>query len=227
MKDVKMTKPISTEKESTSPKKLSEYYAKLKGLNQSVAQWIKTHVDTNPVCILTPIFRDYEKYLKEIELKYVKESKSPMVTEKNVEIKLDSKPTEKIPSLNPTEKKQENFIFGGSSSKLQTEGASDSWKSEKSVFGTSSMPTKSIFSSTDKSDNKSTFNVSFNTVGDTNLFLNKSSSIDTKNNEDSPKTEDKTTSGLTFPHTSLSSTVFSFGQSSSTSTASAGFSFGG
>ncbi|XP_005178396.2 nuclear pore complex protein Nup50 [Musca domestica] len=44
-----------------------EYYAKLKGLNQAVSEWIKTHVDKNPLCILTPIFKDYEKYLAELD----------------------------------------------------------------------------------------------------------------------------------------------------------------
>ncbi|XP_061398849.1 nuclear pore complex protein Nup50 [Musca vetustissima] len=51
----------------TTEKSSDEYYAKLKGLNQAVSEWIKTHVDKNPLCILTPIFKDYEKYLAEIE----------------------------------------------------------------------------------------------------------------------------------------------------------------
>lgn len=57
---------LSTEK---SDSKDTEYYANLKGLNESVSNWIKTHVDKNPFCILTPIFKDYEKYLSEIESK--------------------------------------------------------------------------------------------------------------------------------------------------------------
>lgn len=56
-----------TNKTATENSKSSEYYSKLKGLNESVSQWIKTHVDSNPICILTPIFKDYEKYLQEIE----------------------------------------------------------------------------------------------------------------------------------------------------------------
>lgn len=47
--------------------KSTNYYAKLKGLNQAVSAWIKTHVDQNPLCLLTPIFKDYEKYLDEIK----------------------------------------------------------------------------------------------------------------------------------------------------------------
>jgi nuclear pore complex protein Nup50 len=34
-----------------------------------VSQWIKSHVDKNPFCILSPIFRDYERYLAEIDEK--------------------------------------------------------------------------------------------------------------------------------------------------------------
>ncbi len=45
----------------------SKYLQQLKGLNESVAKWIKQHVDGNPYCILSPIFTDYEKHLKEIE----------------------------------------------------------------------------------------------------------------------------------------------------------------
>ena len=53
----------------------SEYYKKLSSLNQAVSEWIKTHVDKNPVCILTPIFKDYEKYLQELEDEKKKDDK--------------------------------------------------------------------------------------------------------------------------------------------------------
>uniref|UniRef100_A0A1A9X3P9 RanBD1 domain-containing protein n=1 Tax=Glossina brevipalpis TaxID=37001 RepID=A0A1A9X3P9_9MUSC len=46
---------------------ISKYHEKLINLNQSVCTWIETHVDTNPLCILSPIFTDYEKLLAEIE----------------------------------------------------------------------------------------------------------------------------------------------------------------
>ena len=36
-------------------------------LNCSVRDWIVKHVNTNPLCDLTPIFKDYEKYLAGIE----------------------------------------------------------------------------------------------------------------------------------------------------------------
>lgn len=54
----------------TKNDKKMKYYSKLKGLNESVSEWINKHVVQTPLCILTPIFKDYEKYLKEIQDEY-------------------------------------------------------------------------------------------------------------------------------------------------------------
>ncbi|NXI13219.1 NUP50 protein, partial [Irena cyanogastra] len=43
------------------------YHKQLAALNCSVRDWIVKHVNTNPLCDLTPIFRDYEQYLANIE----------------------------------------------------------------------------------------------------------------------------------------------------------------
>ncbi|CAH1635289.1 unnamed protein product [Spodoptera littoralis] len=63
---------IQSEKKADDTKndKKMKYYSKLKGLNESVSEWINKHVVQTPLCILTPIFKDYEKYLKEIEDEY-------------------------------------------------------------------------------------------------------------------------------------------------------------
>ncbi|XP_064634605.1 nuclear pore complex protein Nup50-like isoform X2 [Lineus longissimus] len=66
----------------------SKYFTQLKGLNENVAAWIKKHVDSNPYCILTPIFKDYEKHLAGIE-KLNRDVSTP-VTAPKVEQKLDS-----------------------------------------------------------------------------------------------------------------------------------------
>lgn len=58
------------EKGEVNNQKKMLYYTKLKGLNESVSDWIKSHVEKTPLCILTPIFNDYEKYLKEIMQEY-------------------------------------------------------------------------------------------------------------------------------------------------------------
>lgn len=47
--------------------KSNDYYSKLKGLNESVSNWIKKHVDANPLINLQPIFKDYERYFNELE----------------------------------------------------------------------------------------------------------------------------------------------------------------
>ena len=44
-----------------------QYLTSLKNLNESVTKWIKSHVEKNPFCILTPIFTDYEQHLKTLE----------------------------------------------------------------------------------------------------------------------------------------------------------------
>ena len=47
----------------------SEYWKQLQSLNIGVSQWISSHVEKNPHVDLTPIFRDYEKHLKTIDMK--------------------------------------------------------------------------------------------------------------------------------------------------------------
>ncbi|XP_077287410.1 nuclear pore complex protein Nup50 [Arctopsyche grandis] len=56
---------LSADKQFT--KKNDEYYVNLKNLNISVSEWIKSHVDKNPYCILTPVFDDYINHLKELD----------------------------------------------------------------------------------------------------------------------------------------------------------------
>ena len=51
---------------SNGAEKKKSYLPSLKNLNESVLAWIKSHVDKNPFCILTPVFKDYEKHLSEI-----------------------------------------------------------------------------------------------------------------------------------------------------------------
>ncbi|XP_048209947.1 nuclear pore complex protein Nup50 [Perognathus longimembris pacificus] len=59
----------SSSSSSASPKAGtgSAYREQLASLNCSVRDWIVKHVGANPLCDLTPIFKDYEKYLAAIE----------------------------------------------------------------------------------------------------------------------------------------------------------------
>lgn len=43
------------------------YHKQLAALNCAVRDWIVQHVDTSPICDLSPVFKDYEKYLATIE----------------------------------------------------------------------------------------------------------------------------------------------------------------
>ncbi|XP_055585690.1 nuclear pore complex protein Nup50 [Uranotaenia lowii] len=54
-------------KKEISSNKLDDYASSIKALNEAVANWISEKVKENALCKLTPIFTDYEKYLKEIE----------------------------------------------------------------------------------------------------------------------------------------------------------------
>lgn len=194
--------------------KSTEYYAKLKGLNESVAQWIKSHVDSNPFCILTPIFRDYEKYLKEIETKDVVESATGDKSEK-----LGQKPSADLPTSktksNSIVETQEKSVFGNAPT------ASGEGKPESSIFGKVNAG-KSIFGNAE-SDSKSVFG---SISKERNPFLSQSFSANEEKKETTSDSDQKPTQSISFPQTGPSAT-FSFGQSSATSTASAGFSFGG
>ncbi|KAM3832862.1 nuclear pore complex protein Nup50 isoform 2-T2 [Vipera latastei] len=53
------------------------YHKQLAALNCSVRDWIVKHVNANPLCDLSPIFHDYEKYLVEIEQQGLAGNSSP------------------------------------------------------------------------------------------------------------------------------------------------------
>ncbi|XP_034946745.1 nuclear pore complex protein Nup50 [Chelonus insularis] len=165
----------------------SEYFSKLKGLNESVTEWIKTHVSSNPFCILTPIFRDYERYLKEIESQYGQD-KSATSSTTNVDKVEESKNSTITPSVKPL-------------------SSSETIKKSPTSNNATSLP--SIFSNT----NKNIFQ-GISASGEDNPFL-KSNPVDRTQKSEENKTESKSltfpqTSGTTAP-------TFSFGSNSYTS----------
>ncbi|KAG6803267.1 nuclear pore complex protein Nup50 isoform X1 [Apis mellifera caucasica] len=257
--EIQASSPTCSSKNSTSDqedqntlKKSSDYFAKLKGLNESVAQWIKTHVDANPFCILTPIFKDYEKYLKEIESKHGNE------IEKSSQAQSIHSSDNKE-STN-TEKKLESSPFGVTNSKSPF--SSTEWKPEKSIFGNISAGSKSIFrksehttdtgksifSNTDQSSDiqKSVFgnidqksgskNIFGSSNSEKNPFLSKPSIASDKSDEQETKLDSKsttvttsiasTTTTIASSFATTNTTTFCFGQSSATNNTSTGFSFG-
>jgi len=57
----------------------------LECLNTSVAEWISQHVQNNPLVDLTPIFRDYEAYLKSLDQKRKQFKKESLVVTRDTE----------------------------------------------------------------------------------------------------------------------------------------------
>ncbi|XP_057238314.1 nuclear pore complex protein Nup50 [Malurus melanocephalus] len=61
------SQPCSSSSSSGTAQGSSSYHKQLAALNCSVRDWIVKHVNSNPLCDLSPIFRDYEQYLAGIE----------------------------------------------------------------------------------------------------------------------------------------------------------------
>ncbi|XP_019507259.1 PREDICTED: nuclear pore complex protein Nup50 isoform X2 [Hipposideros armiger] len=59
--------PCSSGLTSRAAPHRNAYHKQLAALNCSVRDWIAKHVNANPLCDLTPVFKDYEKYLAGIE----------------------------------------------------------------------------------------------------------------------------------------------------------------
>lgn len=119
------------DKDKIDEKKL-KYYTNLKGLNISVSDWIKKHVDESPVCILSPIFKDYEKHLKEIQNEYFNSDKEKVQSAKSNGAQGDfdqnSKSETKLSSATPAS----NMFFQGTSSTNKT---LDDKKNSSITFG--------------------------------------------------------------------------------------------
>ena len=82
------------------------YHKQLAALNCSVRDWIVKHVNTNPLCDLTPIFKDYEKYLASIEQQHGNSGSSSSESEAN-KISVEAQP----PSLFGSTKLQPESPF--------------------------------------------------------------------------------------------------------------------
>jgi hypothetical protein len=47
-----------------------DFLSHLKALNVQAVDWLKRHIEENPLVILSPVFEDYEQHLKEITEKF-------------------------------------------------------------------------------------------------------------------------------------------------------------
>jgi len=121
----------STEKVSGTPKKADspakakrkEYLASLKALNTQVTNWIKSHVDDNPLVDLSPVFKDYGKHLEQLRTKYDMKSIEAMgdtsqgTTEENATNgDQTGSPEDKKESNKKEDNKKTPFSFGVSQS---------------------------------------------------------------------------------------------------------------
>lgn len=143
-----------------------EYFSRLKGLNSSVASWIKRHVDENPFVNLKPVFQDYERYFDELELKkQVDKSKAANDSTASTSSKQFSfgiKPTTTVSNEKPKDtvdtsaKPPPKMIFGTPSTNLSNMFSFDkasakaptTTSSTTSPFGTSSSASPQTTSAT-------------------------------------------------------------------------------
>lgn len=95
----------------------SPYHKQLAALNRCVRDWIVKHVDSNPLCDLTPIFKDYEKHLASIECRHGGGGQTVAEAESSGE------PGEAEASSGPGALKSSTFSFPGSAAEGTSEKA--------------------------------------------------------------------------------------------------------
>jgi len=224
-----------------------EFLAHLKALNVQVSAWIKTHIEKNPYVFLTPVFKDYEKHIKDIEEKFknTKSSEEGSSTKEKETPAAASKPllgavfgsgsADSTPKTSDEPVKfgtGTGFAFGSAAAKTNTvESSEKSGFSFGSSASTTDTSTKSGFS----------FGSAAPAKTDSESKPSAEKSEDDKKSEDkkppsgffgsgSSDATTKTTTGFTFGNAAekTPSTGFTFGAKSedSTNSATSGFSFG-
>ncbi|KAF2901532.1 hypothetical protein ILUMI_04653 [Ignelater luminosus] len=187
-------------------KKSKDYYAKLKGLNESVAKWVNQHVNANPFINLTPVFRDYEKYINELESseEAEKEKSLTQLTPSATETKTFTTTTSKTETqkeistftFKPNEEsKVENktsiFTNTKTTKMVEVDEESDKPKTAKFSFGSSSPNTFSFsFSKTTLQPTSTGFSFG----GDTSkpfTFSNVTKPVTTEENKEENEDEEE------------------------------------
>lgn len=121
-----ITNTTSPNKDANATEKSAEFCTKLKELNKAVLDCIKGHIDSGKICILTPIFKDYMKYVDEIE---------------SNEKKTFTFDTKSTTSTQDTTNTKSGLIFGSSeSTPAKTNATEDSAKKSTSMFSSVSPP---------------------------------------------------------------------------------------
>merc|ERR1719400_91420 len=122
--------PASNSNSKASSKHSIQYLCHLKALNNQVLAWLKMHIESNPLVILSPVFKDYETHLEEINTKYGADSPSaeasqPAPQEKTIAVSEPAKPFSfgsfsAAPTTSSTAAAASPFSFGSSSSPAAT-----------------------------------------------------------------------------------------------------------
>ncbi|GFO01383.1 nuclear pore complex protein nup50 [Plakobranchus ocellatus] len=178
------------------------YFSFLKSLNHSVLAWIKQHVEENPYIILTPIFKDYERYLQ------------------NHKTEASASTVEHSPSAEKEISKTED----SESATLPAAGQAKNNGSPANTFTAQSL-TKDVISASDKAEMTKDSTVAGVQGSDVSKgFTFGTTSLSSTGGGFSFGSSTKTTTASSTPST-LGKPGFSFG-ATSTSTQSSGFSFG-
>ncbi|XP_003783165.1 nuclear pore complex protein Nup50 [Otolemur garnettii] len=113
------------------------YNNQLAALNCSVRDWIAKHVNVNPLCDLTPIFKDYEKYLASIEQQHGSSASGTAQSEANKTVVDVQSPS---PLGSAKLQKESEFLFHGNKTEdtpeKKTEATSEK-KTDPSLGATS------------------------------------------------------------------------------------------
>ncbi|KAL5282453.1 Nup50 family protein [Megaselia abdita] len=122
-----VNKTVSTSKNVDNKYNNEDYHTKLKGLNLAVMEWIRSHLDKNPLVILSPIFQDYDNHLDEIQKSNISKEKIQILSD----FKFNS--TESKPAVDQS--KNSVYPFRSSLSNAE-EQCSEKTDKPLSTFGT-------------------------------------------------------------------------------------------
>ncbi|XP_038213195.1 nuclear pore complex protein Nup50 [Zerene cesonia] len=220
-KETQETKESGGDKDEIDERKLN-YYKNIQGLNVSVSEWIQKNIKETPICILSPIFKDYDKHLKNIQDEYFNNKESKPNGEKgdckqNANSDIKSTPagsslfskTSTTSNTNTLIPEKTSNIFGAPSANI---------KQEKSVGG-SAIP----FGFASKtSTTTTTSGFSFGNVSNTQTPTTTSNTDQTpqKSTGFSFVSNTTTTSSTGMPSISTNKPSFSFGMNSASQSSS-------